>query len=76
MEDNPAAMPAPQSIVKLTDCIMDEQIAHDLAERARCCREYAETNAQALRKIAKKHDKIFGLKSGQQFVQVTLLPLP
>ena len=48
------------------------QIAHDLAEQARCCQEYAEMNAQALRKIAKKHDKMFGLKTGQQFVQVTL----
>ena len=34
------------------------QAAIALAERAAWCQEYARTNAQSLRKIAKKHDKV------------------
>jgi len=34
------------------------QAAIALAERAAWCQEYARSNAQALRKIAKKHDKV------------------
>ena len=41
-----------------------------LAERAHWCRKYAQLNATALRKIAKKHDKLIGGTFGQQFVQV------
>ena len=42
----------------------------ELATRARWCRHYAELNYLALRKIAKKRDRLLGGKIGEEFIQV------
>lgn len=44
----------------------------ELAIRARWCRHYAELNYLALRKIAKKRDRLLGGKVGEEFVQVCI----
>ncbi|KAK9805249.1 hypothetical protein WJX72_008655 [[Myrmecia] bisecta] len=41
----------------------------ELAEQAHWCQEYAQINAVGLRKIVKKHDKLYGNKRGQRFLQ-------
>ncbi|KAK9815430.1 hypothetical protein WJX72_003572 [[Myrmecia] bisecta] len=41
----------------------------ELAEQAHWCQEYAKVNAMGLRKIVKKHDKVYGNKEGQKFLQ-------
>ena len=42
----------------------------ELAIKARWCRHYAEVNYLALRKIAKKRDRLLGGKVGEEFIQV------
>ena len=42
----------------------------ELAIKARWCRHYAEINYMALRKIAKKRDRLLGGKVGEEFIQV------
>jgi len=46
----------------------------ELAVKARWCRHYAELNYLALRKIAKKRDRLLGGKVGEEFMQVSLVP--
>jgi hypothetical protein len=44
----------------------------ELAIKARWCRHYAELNYLALRKIAKKRDRLLGGKVGEEFMQACL----
>ena len=48
----------------------------ELAIKARWCRHYAEGNYLALRKIAKKRDRLLGGKVGEEFIQVGQLCYP
>ena len=43
-----------------------------LAQRAHHLRQFAELNAQALRKIAKKRDRRFGGHVGEEFIQASV----
>ena len=48
----------------------------ELASRARWCRHYAELNYLALRKIAKKRDRLLGGRIGEEFIQVVHIRSP
>lgn len=43
----------------------------EIALKARWCRRYAELNYMALRKIAKKRDRLLGGRLGEEFMQVS-----
>ena len=44
----------------------------DVALKARWCRRFAELNYIALRKIAKKRDRLLGGSVGEEFMQVSI----